>query len=99
MAASRRTRAGAARTELVIVRCRHSPAIPVTPSSRMKRAEKSAVNSSRASCSVKVSVRMVLSPTTSSDSASVAATIVTNVRVVRSLSSSARSNGFKTRPR
>ena len=65
----------------------------------MKRLEKSAVNSSRTSCSVKVSVRMVLRPTTSSDSASVTETSVTKVRVVRSFSSSARSSGVTTRPR
>ena len=70
MAASSRTRSGAASTVLVIVRWRHSPAIPITPSSRMKRLRSRPVNSSRTSSSVKSSASVAVEPTTSSDSAS-----------------------------
>ena len=65
----------------------------------MNSPEKSKVNVSRTLRCVKSSARIVVSPTTMSESASVTETSVMNVRVVRSLSSSARSSGLTARPR
>jgi hypothetical protein len=85
-------RSGAASTVPVIVRWRHSPLIPMTPSSRMKRLEKSAVKRSRVETGSKSSVRIADRPTTSIDNTTAEATSARNVRVVRSFSSSARSS-------
>ncbi len=82
-----------------MVRCRHSPAIPITPSSEMNRPVKSAVKKSFTSASDTLSLMAVARQTTSSDSASADPTRAANVRVVRSLSSSARSRALIRRPR
>ncbi len=82
-------RSGAARTVLVIVLWRHSPAIPIAPSSRMKMPVKSPANAARTSSSVKSPASSVLSTSSSSEIASPDPISAKNVRVVRSLSSSA----------
>jgi len=97
LAAISRVRTGAASTVPVMVRWRHSPAMPITPRSRMNSPVKSLRNSSRASRSVKPSVSVAARTTTSSDSATAEPVSAKKVRVVRSLSSSARRRALTPR--
>jgi hypothetical protein len=88
-AAISRSRSGNASTVLAIVRWRHSPAMPIAPSSMMKSPLASLENVPRRSSSVNVSWIEVIRTTTSSDRATADATSARNVRVVESLISSA----------
>ena len=92
LAARNRRRSGAASSELVIVRWRHSPLIPTTASKRMKKLLVSDANTSTRTESSVGSVSSATSVAISTDVPAATMAMTLNVRVVRSLSSSARSS-------
>jgi hypothetical protein len=99
LAARKRSRSGAARRELVMVRWRHSPPMPITARTTRKRLLVSDVNTSTSTDSSVGSVSSATSPAMTSDVPMAAPASPANVRVVRSLISSARSSAFMRPPR
>jgi hypothetical protein len=88
------SRSGAASSELVIVRWRHSPVIPTIARITMNSPLVSAVKTSVSTESSVGSDSALTSEVISSDVPSATAVSARNVRVVRSLISSARSSGL-----
>ena len=98
LAARKRRRSGAASSELVIVRWRHSPVIPSTARIRMKSPLASELNTSVSTSSLEGSDRMDTSTVMRSDIEIATPASAANVRVVRSLISSASSRRVTLRP-
>ena len=98
-AARKRRRSGAASSELVMVRWRHSPVIPTTARSRMKSPLASELNTSVSTSSLEGSERIDTSTVMRSEIPIATPASAANVRVVRSLISSASSSGFTLGPR
>jgi hypothetical protein len=97
-AARKRSRFGAARSDDAIVRWRHSPLIPMTARIRMKKLLVSDVKTSVSTDSSVGSVSTLTRTAISSDVPTATPVIARNVRVVRSLSSSACSSAVMRRP-